>query len=93
MPLLLAVYEATRMPPWKDSIDAMLMILPPRPSASIAFAAAWARKKADLRLTSITASQSASLNSSASARRMMPALLTRMSQRPSFDPASATMAA
>ena len=34
------------------------------------------------RLTSITSSQSRSLNSSASARRMMPALLTRMSMRP-----------
>ena len=27
-PLLLAVYEATRMPPWNESIEATLMILP-----------------------------------------------------------------
>ena len=46
-------------------------------------AAAWERKNSDFRLVSITASQSSSLKSSASARRMIPALLTRMSSRPS----------
>ena len=42
-----------------------------------------ARKKTDLRFTSITSSQSASVKSTASARRIVPALLTRMSARPS----------
>jgi hypothetical protein len=45
--------------------------------------AAWHRKKTDLRLVSITASQSSSLKSTASARRTIPALFTRMSIPPS----------
>ena len=40
-------------------------------------------RRRDLRLVSITASQSSSVKSTASARRMMPALLTRMSSPPS----------
>ena len=75
------MYEATRIPPWNESIEAMLMILPPRPVRSMCRAAACARKKTDFRFTFITASQSASVKSSASARRMMPALFTRMSTR------------
>ncbi len=52
--------------------------------------AAWHRKKTDFRLVSITASQSSSVKSTESARRMMPALLTRMSSRPSFSSVSST---
>ena len=61
----------------------MLTIAPPASRAKAARAKAWERKKTALRLTSITASQSASVKSTASARRMMPALLTRMSRGPS----------
>src|SRR4030095_9352636 len=81
-PLLLAVYEATRMPPLKESIEAMLMILPPRPACTRCFATACARKNGTLRLRFSGASQSSSLKVSASSRRMMPALFTRMSTRP-----------
>jgi hypothetical protein len=80
-PLLLAVYEGTRTPPWNDSIDATLMILPPLPCAMNCRATAWAKKNTVFRLRSMTSSQSFSLNLMASSRRMMPALLTRMSMR------------
>src|SRR5678815_4238166 len=73
-PLLLAVYDAVRMPPWNESIEAMLMILPPRPACTRCFATACARKNGTLRLRFIAASQSSSLKVSASSRRMMPAL-------------------
>ncbi len=59
------------------------MILPGRSPAIIRFTAAWLRKKRTLRLTFITSSQSCSVKSTASARRMMPALFTRMSTGPS----------
>jgi hypothetical protein len=45
-------------------------------------ATAWAQKNTDLRFRSMTSSQSFSLKLMASSRRMMPALLTRMSMRP-----------
>ena len=45
-------------------------------------ATAWLKKNTVLRLRSTTSSQSFSLNLIASSRRMMPALLTRMSMRP-----------
>ena len=91
IPDLLAVYEGTRMPPWNDSIDAMLMILPP-PFAMKCLPAAWHMKNADLMFTFITSSQSCSLKSTASARRIRPALLTRMSRRPKTgDRVSSTM--
>ena len=73
----------TRMPPWKASSEAMLTMAPPACRAKAARAKAWERKNTALRLTSITSSQSASVKSTASARRMMPALLTRMSSGPS----------
>ena len=71
------------MPPWKASSEAMLTMAPPACRAKAARAKAWERKKTALRLTSMTSSQSASVKSTASARRMMPALLTRMSTGPS----------
>src|SRR5262245_1674562 len=92
IPLLLAVYEGTRMPPWKDSMDAMLMILPP-PLGIMWRAAACDRKNTDFRFTSSTASQSASVKSMALARRMMPALLTRTWSAPSLLTVSETMRA
>jgi len=58
------------------------MILPPRWSAIIRFTAAWLRKNSTFRLTFMTSSQSCSVKSTASARRMMPALFTRMSTGP-----------
>ncbi len=73
------------MPPWKLSIEQILMILPPRPASTQVRATACDRKKADFRLVSITASQSSSLKSRLSARRMMPALLTRMSTGPAWS--------
>src|SRR5690606_32390050 len=89
MPLLEAVYEGTRMPPWNDSIEAMLMILP-LPWAMKWRPAACDMKNADLMLTFITSSQSFSLKSTASARRIRPALLTRMSSPPSWAMVSCT---
>ena len=71
----------TRTPPWNESTDAMLMILPP-PAASMCRPAARHSRNTLERFTSITASQSASPYAAASARRMMPALLTRISSRP-----------
>ena len=70
------------MPPWNASSDAMLTILP-RPRAEHLPARRPAEQKTAVRLTSMTASQSSSVNSTAGARRMMPALLTRMSMPPS----------
>ncbi len=76
------------MPPWKVSIDAMLTILPRSPPCDAQpvmwRAAAWHRKNSVFRLVSITASQSSSEKSSASSRRIIPALLTRISRRPSL---------
>ncbi len=46
------------MPPWKESIDAMLMILP-LPWPSMTRPAAWHRWKTASRLTASTSSQSA----------------------------------
>ena len=71
------------MPPWNDSIEAMLMILPP-PAGIMWRAAACERKNTDFRFTSSTASQSASVKSMALLRRMMPALFTRMCSPPSL---------
>src|ERR1035438_5600291 len=71
------------MPPWKESMEAVLTILPPCPCATICLATAWDRKKTVLSLTWITSSQSFSPNSRKGARRMMPALLSRISMPPS----------
>src|SRR4051794_38786010 len=49
------------------------------PSASRWRAKAWDRKNTDFRFRSMTASQSSSVKSMLSARRMVPALLTRIS--------------
>jgi hypothetical protein len=56
----------------------MLMILP-LPRSSICAPAARHRRNALVRLTAMTSSQSASEYSTAAVRRMIPALLTRMS--------------
>ena len=66
------------------------MIFPLRPSATQRRATCWLRKNRTFRLVSITASQSSSEKSRLSARRMMPALLTRMSTPPALSQASAT---
>ncbi|MND87942.1 hypothetical protein D3C80_799530 [compost metagenome] len=58
------------------------MILPPSPCAMNWRATAWDRKKTDLRFRFITSSQFFSLKVSASSRRMVPALFTRISTRP-----------
>src|SRR5260221_430879 len=57
----------------------MLMMRPPLLRAARAWAKVRLSVKTELRFTSSTASQSSSLVSRAGARRMMPALLTRMS--------------
>ena len=69
------------------------MIFPLRPPAIMSRTTAWDRKKTDFRLTFRTASQSSSVKSTASARRMIPALLTRMSMGPRPSVASFTMRA
>ena len=80
------------MPPWKVSSEAMLTIAPPAPRAKAARAKAWQRKNTAFRFTSITSSQSASVKSTASARRMIPALLTRMSSGPTVSSVCAAAA-
>ena len=63
----------------------MLTMRPSR-RAPIAFLPkAWQRKNIDFRLTSMTSSQSASERSTASPRRMMPALLTSPSSGPELS--------
>jgi hypothetical protein len=49
------------MPPWKDSIDAMLMIFPPLRRVSMCRPAARDSRKTFDRLTSITSSHSSSV--------------------------------
>ena len=60
----------------------------PLPCASIRRPAACERWNTESRLTASTSSQSAAACSAAGARRMVPALLTRMSMRPSASTAS-----
>ena len=67
------------MPPWNESIDAMLMILPPLPCLIIWRTTACERKNGVERLIEITSFQFFALCSANGSRRMMPALLTRMS--------------
>src|SRR5918997_31085 len=81
------------MPPEKERTEARLTILPPPPCSTKRRAAAWLRYQRLLRLMFITSSQSFSPNSSAGARRMMPALLTRISRRPSSVAHSPTIPA
>src|ERR1017187_3677411 len=69
------------MPPWKESSEAMLTIFP-RPRGSMCAPAARESRNTAVRLISITASQSSSECSTAGARRMMPALFTRISTAP-----------
>ena len=69
------------MPPWKESIEAMLMILAVPCRASASRTKSWLRKNTALMLMPITSSQSFSVNFSKSSRRMMPAQFTRMSSR------------
>ena len=69
------------MPPWKLSIDAMLMILPPFLSATHCLATACERKNTIFSFRKSTASQFSGVTSMASHRLMIPALLTRMSMR------------
>jgi len=76
-------------------IDAMLMIEPPLPSASMRLPTSWAQAKAPSRLTDMVAA-----NASAGTRSGImpasieaPALFTRMSTRPKRASAASTMAA
>ena len=62
--------------------EATFTIAPPPGWAAITLAAAWQVKNTDFRLSSCTASQSASLTASAGPRTVPPALLTRTSSRP-----------
>jgi len=84
-----AVYAGTVMPPWNESNDAMFTILP-EPCSIILRPAAWESRNTLVRFTSITVCQSSSVNSTAGARRIIPALLIRMSMRPSFSKVSST---
>ena len=68
------------MPPWKESIEAMLMILPLPPRATTSRTKHWLRKKTASMLMPITSSQSFAEKSRKSARRMMPAQFTRISK-------------
>ena len=69
----------------------MFTILP-RPRASMCLPAARHRRNTAVRFTSSTAAQSSSEKSTAGARRIMPALLTRMSIAPSSRTVASTSA-
>ena len=69
----------------------MLMILPPWPCAIICRAAACERKNGVERLIEITSFQFLAECSTNGSRRMMPALFTRMSRRPSAFTTFATI--
>ena len=86
------------MPPWNESIEAMLTILRrasagdcSRPPLSHHLAKAWQRKNGAVRLIWITEFQSSSRKSTAGLRLMMPALLTSASTRPAALVIWATM--
>ena len=88
-PLFEAVYAGTRMPPWKERTEATLIIFP-LPCSTITRPAAWESRKTAFKFTCITSSQSRSLNSRTGVRRMMPALLTRISRPPNSATTRAT---
>ncbi len=88
---LLAVYAGTVIPPLKASNDAMLMILPD-PRATMSRPKCWQRMKVASRLVRRTTSQSAREYSTAACRRIVPALLTRMSIRPASSSTSVVIA-
>src|SRR5579884_2783077 len=71
--------------------EPMVMMLPLR-WASITRPAAWQAKKTALRLVSMTASQSASVRSTAGPRRLIPATLTSTSSRPKASTVLVTIA-
>ena len=81
------------MPPWKESMEAMLMILPPRPCSTNCRAAAW-REKEDASRVDVHHVVPVLLGElDGVVRRMMPALLTRISTRPKASTALATIPA
>ncbi len=73
------------MPPWKLSREAMLTIFPGALRAIMSRAASCESWKTLVRLTCRTCCQSSRETSSAAARAMVPALLMRMSTRPSLS--------
>src|SRR6266498_4153699 len=85
---LLAAYAATLMPPWNVRTDATLMILP-RPRSHIGAPKSRHSRKSALNDTANTERQSGCSIARAGPRRMMPALLTRMSTGPSVSTRSA----
>ena len=84
------------MTPWplalRAAVDAVLTMLPPWPSATIAFAAAWLPTKADFRFMRRIASNPPSEISSAGSWKFPPALLNIASIRPNSLRAPATSA-
>jgi hypothetical protein len=88
-PPLLAAYGAANEAPKIDIMEPMLMILP-RPARFSSGYAACEQRKALVRLVSMTACHSASINCSGGLRIEVPALLTRISSRPNYATASAT---
>src|SRR5258708_35283765 len=78
-----------RMPPWKDIIEAVWMILPRRWRATHSRAMRWLSRKIEVRFVSMTSSQSVSGKSTNAPRRMVPPLLTRMSGQGNAPPNAA----
>ena len=72
------------MPPWKLSSEAIEMILPGALREIMSRPASCESWKTAVSLIWMTFSQSARGTLTASSRRMMPALLTRMSTRPNL---------
>ena len=73
------------------SSEAMLTIFPPPPCLMNCLAAAWQRKKTLFRLTLIVSSQSFSVYSTEGLRRIIPALLIKMSSRPNSETVFSTI--
>src|SRR5438552_17432531 len=72
------------------AIDAILMILPPRPWAIMTFPAAWVQRNVPVRLVSITLFQSARPIFSVGAPHEIPALLISTSIRPKSETVAST---
>ena len=88
-----AVYETTLTPPWKLNMDAVKMILP-APRSTIGRASSRASTNCDVRFVCSTRRHCSSSCSSAGARAIVPALLTRMStSSPSRSTEAASCAA
>src|SRR5919202_3981539 len=89
-PPLLAPYADRSSMPTTPTCEAMLIMRPPSPRATMCRAAACAAKKLPLRFVSSTLSQLASSTSNTLCGMFSPALLTKRSKRPNSEATRST---